>query len=157
MKELNIKQLIYLCKNHDTDKNINIMLGLTDREIVKKIVELKQAGLYDKYKNMTQEECNRILERENLNEEASNNTNKKTDNTNSLLGLNNILFKQLNNLMDDSLSENELKQELEVSKQVVNVSQTIINNANLLLQAKKHFDTTGTKNNEVASLLRLEE
>ncbi len=75
---------------------------------------------------------------------------------NNLTDLNNYLFEELERIMDDDLSQEELDREIKVSKQVVNVSQTIINNANLLLQAKKHFDHQGSKNNEIAPLLRLE-
>lgn len=50
-----------------------------------------------------------------------------------------MLFNQLESLMDDSLTKEEIDQKIKVSKQVVSVSQTIINNANLLLQAKKTF------------------
>lgn len=76
---------------------------------------------------------------------------------NNLTDLNNYLFEELERIMDDDLSQEELDREIKVSKQVVSVSQTIINNANLLLQAKKHFDNQGNKNNEIAPLLRLEE
>ena len=75
---------------------------------------------------------------------------------NKLLDLNDFLFQKLNNLMDDSLSQEELDREIKISKQVVSVSQTIINNANLLLQAKKHFDSTQNDNTKIAPLLSLD-
>ncbi len=68
-----------------------------------------------------------------------------------------MLFNQLESLMDDSLTKEEIDQKIKVSKQVVSVSQTIINNANLLLQAKKHFDSKGNNNSEIAPLLSLNE
>lgn len=74
---------------------------------------------------------------------------------NKLTDLNDYLFEQLERLNDDNLTQDELDRELEISKQVVKVSQTIINNAQLLLQAKKHFDEVGTENSEIAPLLSL--
>ena len=76
---------------------------------------------------------------------------------NTLLELNNVLFNELKILRDNSLSEEQLNRELKISKQVVSVSQTIINNANLLLQAKKHIDSTKEDNNKIAPLLSLGE
>lgn len=76
---------------------------------------------------------------------------------NKLTDLNDYLFEQLERLNDDDLTQEELDREIAISKQVVKVSQTIINNAQLLLQAKKHFDETGTKNDEIAPLLSLGE
>ena len=74
---------------------------------------------------------------------------------NKLTDLNDYLFEELENLMDKDLTQEELDKELKTAKQVVNVAQTIINNANLLLQAKKHFDQTGEENNNIAPLLSL--
>lgn len=74
---------------------------------------------------------------------------------NKLTDLNDYLFKQLENLMDKDLTQDELDREIKTAKQVVSVSQTIINNANLLLQAKKHFDQVGTENSEITPLLSL--
>ena len=76
---------------------------------------------------------------------------------NKLIDLNNYLFEQLERLTDDSLTQEELDREIGISKQVVSVSQTIINNANLLLQAKKHFDNVGEDNSKIAPLLSLKE
>ena len=76
---------------------------------------------------------------------------------NKLTDLNDYLFEQLERLTDDDLTQDELDKEIEISKQVVKVSQTIINNENLLLQAKKHFDITGEDNKKVAPLLSLGE
>lgn len=61
---------------------------------------------------------------------------------NKLTDLNDYLFEELENLMDKDLTQDELDREIKTAKQVVSVSQTIINNANLLLQAKKHFLVT---------------
>lgn len=75
---------------------------------------------------------------------------------NNLINLNDFLFEQLKKLNSDNLTQEELDTEIKVSKQVVSVSQTIINNANLLLQAKKHFDQTKEDNSKIAPLLSLE-
>lgn len=75
---------------------------------------------------------------------------------NKLTDLNDYLFEELEILMDDNLTQEELEKKIKVSKQIVNVSQTIINNANVLLQAKKHFDQVGEDNNKIAPLLRLD-
>ena len=74
-----------------------------------------------------------------------------------MLGLNDYLFNELKILRNDSLSEEALNRELKISKQVVSVSQTIINNANLLLQAKRHIDSTKKENSSIAPLLSLGE
>lgn len=150
--DIKIEDVIYICKYHNIDDKLKFNLNLTEEQIADIIKYCRDKGLYQVYKDLSEEDYEKAIRgNKKLKIEI------KKEQRNQLLDLNDILFQQLNNLMDDSLTENELKKELEISKQVVNVSQTIINNANLLLQAKKHFDTTGTKNNEVASLLRLEE
>ena len=162
MKDLSIEDAIYICKYHDIDTHISTSLHMNLKDIKTIVNQLKEKGLYDRYRNMSEEEYEKVIKtnkKTKIELEMSNNKEDedKQDKQNSLLGLNDILFRQLDNLMDNSLTENELKQELEISKQVVNVSQTIINNANLLLNAKKHFDATGTESNKVASLLRLDD
>lgn len=76
---------------------------------------------------------------------------------NKLTDFNDYLFEELETLMDKDLTQEELDRELKISKQVVSVSQTIINNANLLLQAKKYFDREGANNGKIAPLLSLED
>lgn len=76
---------------------------------------------------------------------------------NKLLDLNDVLFQQLDNLMDPNRTKEEKEEEIKISKQVVSVSQTIINNANLLLQAKKYFDSSENSQSEIAPLLSLNE
>ena len=82
---------------------------------------------------------------------------KEEENNNTLLNLNDILFKQLERLTNDELTQDQLDMEIKTSKQVVSVSQTIINNASLLLNAKKHFDSTQNKNKNISKLLSLGE
>ena len=158
MKELSLEKQIYLCKYHDIDTGLYGNLGITKAEAEELIQNYKARGLYEQYRNLREEDYEHIINKQpkRLRKEKTTDTQNK-ENRNKLLDLNDMLFEQLNTLMDDSLSESDLDKEIKVSKQVVSVSQTIINNANLLLQAKKHFDSTGTQNNEVASLLRLGE
>lgn len=76
---------------------------------------------------------------------------------NKLLDLNSILFQQLENLINPNITQEEKEEEIKVSKQVVSISQTIINNANLLLQAKKYFDSAENSQSEISPLLSLNE
>lgn len=71
---------------------------------------------------------------------------------NKLIDLNNYLFEQLERLNDDNLTMEELDREIKKSKEIVKVSQTIVNNADILLKAKKYFDETGTSNEKIPLL-----
>ena len=51
--------------------------------------------------------------------------------------LNNILFTELKKLSNESLTSEELKDEILRANSITNVSKEIINNANLMLQASK--------------------
>jgi 1-aminocyclopropane-1-carboxylate deaminase/D-cysteine desulfhydrase-like pyridoxal-dependent ACC family enzyme len=73
---------------------------------------------------------------------------------NSLVELNNYLFEQIEKLNDD-LEKEELDKEILKSKEIAKLSQTIINNAKVLLDAKKHFDEYGVEDKEINKLLRL--
>ena len=66
---------------------------------------------------------------------------------NNLQDLNNYLFEELERLNDDEqlMDEEKLDKEIKRSKAITNVAQTIINNANLVLNAKKHSDEFGNK------------
>lgn len=148
MKEISLEKQIYLCKYHRLDK-----LDLSTEDVEEILEDLRKRGLYEKYKNMSEEEYEKKIMEEKKNPSIKEN---KEEQRNDLMSLNNILFEQLRKLNSDNLSQKELEMELSISKQVVNVSQTIINNANLLLQAKKHFDITGEKTSEVAPILRID-
>lgn len=63
---------------------------------------------------------------------------------NKLTDLNNILFEQLERLMDDSLDDKGFEREKERSKLVTGVANAIVNNASLQLQAVKHMDEYNT-------------
>lgn len=155
MKPISLEKQIYLCKYHEVDK-----IGLSTQQAKDIINKLKKEGLYEKYKNMPEDEYEQVIKEEKrlrkLKMEDGRKKQVKEEPKNKLLDLNDFLFQQLETLMDDSLTQEQLNKEIQVSKQVVSVSQTIINNANLLLQAKKHFDTTENKNSEIAPLLRLQ-
>ena len=153
MKEFTIQEQVYICKNANskTLEQIAIATVSTITEVKNEFNAMKQDGRYEKYRKITDAEIQQLINKQN----NTNKENKEDSKNNTLLELNNYLFDELRALMDDSLSDEELSRELKVSKQVVSVSQTIINNANLLLQAKKHIDTTKEENNQIAPLLSL--
>jgi len=62
---------------------------------------------------------------------------------NKLTDLNNVLFEQLERLMDDSLSKEEFEKEVERSKQVTGVARIIVDNAEIQLQAFKQMQIYG--------------
>ena len=59
---------------------------------------------------------------------------------NTLGDLNNHLFEQLERLNDENLKGEELQEEMERAKSIVNVSKTIIDNASLVLEGQKLVD-----------------
>lgn len=142
-----LREQIYICKhaNSSSLEQLAIATSSSVKDVRNEFNLMKNDGRYDKYKNLSKNEIEVMENKENFEEK------------NTLLSLNDYLFNELKNLSDDSLTDKELDRELKISKQVVSVSQTIINNANLLLQAKKYLDSTGEKGKDVASLLRLEE
>lgn len=62
---------------------------------------------------------------------------------NTLNDLNNYLFEQIERISDDSLNDDELNKEIKRSDAVQRVAKTIVDNASLVLQAKKHADEWG--------------
>lgn len=148
-KNLSLEKQIYLCKYHNIDT-----LGLSKCEVKGILDDLKANGLYEKYKNMSEEEYEKKIKGEKRMEKLNKNESIQSQ-ENNLLSLNSFLFEQLKKLNSDTLTQDQLDNELRISKQVVSVSQTIINNANLLLQAKKHFDQTGESSSDIAPLLSL--
>lgn len=62
---------------------------------------------------------------------------------NTLNDLNNYLFEQIERISDDSLTDDELNKEIKRSDAVQRVAKTIVDNASLVLQAKKHADEWG--------------
>lgn len=152
MKEFTIQEQVYICKNANskTLEQIAIATVSSITEVKNEFNNMKQDGRYEKYRKMSDAEIQQLINKR----ETENKVDEEPKN--KLLDLNDLLFQQLTTLMDDSLTQEQLDQEIKISKQVVSVSQTIINNANLLLQAKKHFDTTQNNNSEIAPLLSLD-
>lgn len=156
MKEFSIQEQIYICKNANskTLEQLAIATVSTITDVKNEFNNMKKDGRFEKYRKISDEEVQHIIDKQN--NEIDKQSNKKDESKNKLLDLNDFLFQQLETLMDDSLTQEQLDQEIKISKQVVSVSQTIINNANLLLQAKKHFDSTQNNNSEIAPLLSLD-
>jgi len=59
---------------------------------------------------------------------------------NTLGDLNNHLFEQLERLNDESLKGEALEEEIKRAKAITSIATQIINNGNLVLEAKKWFD-----------------
>lgn len=64
MKELSVEEQIYLCKYYDVDKDLKFTIGLDENEVKETIYKLKQNGLYDQYRNLDDEEYERIIKKE---------------------------------------------------------------------------------------------
>lgn len=75
---------------------------------------------------------------------------------NKLVDLNNYLFEQLERLNDEELKGDALDEEISRSKAVTSIAQTIINNGELLIKAKKCYEEYGYGNN-LPELLKLDE
>ncbi len=76
-----------------------------------------------------------------------------------LISLNNYLFEELERLNDDEelANDEKLDKEIKRSKAITNVAQTIINNAELALEAKKYCDEYGLNKKEVPKMLGLDD
>ena len=74
---------------------------------------------------------------------------------NDLNSLNNYLFEELERLNDDEelVSEEQLNKELKRAKAIVGVSTAIVNNAKLILDAKKYADELGINNEKEVLML----
>lgn len=67
---------------------------------------------------------------------------------NRLENLNDHLFEQLERLNDETLTGEELDEEIKRSRAISSIAGNIINNANVMLNARKHIDEYyGTNNN----------
>lgn len=64
MKELSVEEQIYLCKYHDIDKHLNFTTGLNQEEIKEVIYKLKQNGLYNQYRKLSEDEYENIIKKE---------------------------------------------------------------------------------------------
>lgn len=65
---------------------------------------------------------------------------------NTLTDLNDILFKSMEKLTDDSLSPEELEQELKRSDSISRLAKNITDTADLTLKASKHIHETSGSN-----------
>ena len=72
---------------------------------------------------------------------------------NKLTDLNNHLFEQLERLNDPDLEEEELKKEINRSKAMAGIANSIINNGRLLFDAHKHANEYGLDGKEAKKLL----
>ena len=62
---------------------------------------------------------------------------------NNLADLNGILFRQIEALENPELTQEEFQREIEKSDAMVKVSAVILKNAEIALNAQKHFDDYG--------------
>lgn len=87
--------------------------------------------------------------------QKSDKKNRSVKMNNNLNSLNNYLFEELERLNDDEelQKEENLNKELKRAKAISGVSMAIVNNAKLILDAKKYADELGiTNENEVLML-----
>ena len=79
----------------------------------------------------------------------------KTNMKNSLNDVNNYLFEQLERLTDDEELEEKgsLDRELKRAKAIAGLCSTIVNNAKLVLDAKKYADELGVTNEKEILML----
>lgn len=75
---------------------------------------------------------------------------------NKLTDLNDHLFEQLERLNDEELTGELLSVEIARSKAITNVAQTIINNGELLLNAKKHVDDYNLGKSEMPVMMQID-
>ena len=74
---------------------------------------------------------------------------------NNLVSLNDYLFEELERLNDDETlkEEDNFKKEMNRSKAISQVAKNIIDNANVMLEAKKYVDEYSPTNKEMPKLL----
>jgi hypothetical protein len=73
---------------------------------------------------------------------------------NQLIDLNNHLFAQMERLGDEELSNDELTNEIKRSKAMTGISNQIVNNASLALEAKKfQAEWSGTRNEDLPAMI----
>lgn len=75
---------------------------------------------------------------------------------NTLQDLNNHLFSELERLNDEELDKDNIQFECSRAKALSMVSDRILSNAALMLDAKKHFDEMGESGNCIPRMLRIE-
>ena len=62
---------------------------------------------------------------------------------NTLSDLNNYLFESLERLMDDDLTQEDIEKEIQRSRAVTTVAQTVIQNGELALKTMQHLNEFG--------------
>ncbi len=72
---------------------------------------------------------------------------------NTLADLNNYLFEQMENLLDNDISEEKFELELKRAKAISGVARTIIDNGKLLLEAEKFKDEINNPEHNLPTLL----
>lgn len=74
---------------------------------------------------------------------------------NKLIDLNNALFEQLERLNDDDLVGDDLERELKRTKAICAIGHTIINNAQVALEAQKHIDEYALDKSDQSNMLKI--
>ncbi len=75
----------------------------------------------------------------------------------TLADLNEYLFEQMEALSNPDLSAEDLDKEIERSKAMTSIAKTVIDGANVALQAQKHMDEYGSNRNVSIPLLGMVE
>lgn len=134
MREFSSLDKLFIAKNANskTLEDMASYLGCKPHEVKTCFENMKLTGEYDKYRVSNYEEIKKIENEKAITIKASS--------TKSLVDLNQILFSQLEKLNNGEFTSEELEEELAKTKAMVGVSQTMINNAKILLEADKHFN-----------------
>lgn len=61
MRELSVEDQIYLCKYHDVDHALENTMHMTTEEVEKALNKYKENGLYEQYRNLSDEEYEKII------------------------------------------------------------------------------------------------
>lgn len=64
MKELSVEEQIYLCKYHDIDTALDKTIHINSGEAEKLLQKYKENGLYEQYRNLSDEEYEEIINKE---------------------------------------------------------------------------------------------
>ena len=134
MKDFKPLDKLYISKNVNSKslEEMAVYLNCTEKEVKHCYETMKLNGEFDKYRV-----SNYVAVKE---EEKQLETKRKAASTKGLVDLNQFLYTQLESLSKDNFTEEELTREIAKTKAIVSVSQTIINNAKILLDADKHFN-----------------
>ena len=77
--------------------------------------------------------------------------------SNNLSDLNDMLFNQLVRLDKDDIKDDELKKEIDRSKAMNGIAQTIVDNARVVLDANKFMDTREDTNLKLPRMIGVKE